>query len=65
MPAIVFAAIQAAPLLIQAGMSLEQFVEWLIKTVQKGAPEQADWDYLHAQEDAARLVLNDTSKDVR
>jgi hypothetical protein len=61
---LIMAAIQLAPTIIQAGVGLENFAKWLIGVVEGGSVTQADWDALHAHEDAARAVLNDTSRDV-
>ncbi len=66
MPAFLIAALQAAPLLIQAGTGLEEFGAWLYGVItKKGDPTPEDWAELHAREDAARAILNDTLRDVR
>ncbi len=54
------------PLLIQAGMSIEQIAQQIYTAItQQGGPTAADWDALHAHEAQARAVLDKRAADAQ
>lgn len=63
MPAFILLATQVIPLLIQAGMQIEPVISRLVHM--KGDPTPDDWDFLHAQSDAANRIIFDTTRDVK